>query len=56
MRAAVAEDLAAGVELQRATFETMVDQLQSQLQLADVSMRIIYLAADGTEIYTADFQ
>lgn len=56
VRAAVAEDLAAGVELQRATFETMVDQLQSQLQLADVSMRIIYLAADGTEIYTADFQ
>ena len=56
VRAAVAEDLAAGVELQRATFETMVDQLQSQLQLADVSIRIIYLAADGTEIYTADFQ
>jgi hypothetical protein len=56
VRAAAAEELAAGVELQRATFETMVDQLQSQLQLADVSMRIIYLAADGTEIYTADFQ
>lgn len=56
VRAAAAEELAAGVELQRATFETMVDQLQSQLQLADVSIRIIYLAADGTEIYTADFQ
>ena len=56
VRAAAAEELAAAIELQRATFETMVDQLQSQLQLADVSIRIIYLAADGTEIYTADFQ
>ena len=51
----IQDALQSGLEAQESTYQTIADSLESELQLDDISIRVIYLNQDGTEIYRHDF-
>lgn len=44
------------MEQQSSVFEGIVDELQNEVQDAGVKVRIVYNNADGTEIYSCEFE
>ena len=52
----VVSALESGMEQQSSVFEGIVDELQNEVQDAGVKVRIVYNNADGTEIYSCEFE
>lgn len=56
IKAAIVSALESGMEQQRSVFEGIADELQEQVEEENVKVRIVYNNADGTEIYSGEFE
>lgn len=55
-KATIVEALKSGCESQSSTFEGVLNDLKTEIKADDVKVHIVYNNADGSEIYSCDFE